>query len=133
MLNFEDKLYFSNEGQQIILDNNNLVSLEGSKIIQRITLNNFGFESKDYDLDIYRKIFSYYYKSSIDYDKEILNSVYYMRENRCLYYTSPKINVGDIIPDITIFDLDGINKVNLHTIIKSGDYDKSIIAGFSMS
>ena len=134
MLNFEDKLFLSEYGQNILREyGQNFISLEGSKTIQRITLNNFGFESDSSDLEIYRTIFSHYYKSAQDYDKEILNAVYYMRENRCLYYTSQIINLGDQIPNSNIYELDGRTQTDLYSIIKSKNYEKTIIGAFSMS
>ena len=82
MLRFEDKLFLSNEGQNFLNEyGSNITSLEGSKSIQRMTLNHFGLESTDTDLAVYRTIFHHYYRDSTDYDPDVLNSVYYMREN----------------------------------------------------
>jgi hypothetical protein len=107
MLNFEDKYYFSNIGQSIMGDigKNNIFSLDGSKTIQRITLFNFGFSSTDQDLATYRTIFHNYYNSPTDYDSDILSSVYYMRENRLLYYTTPKLSIGDKAVDSNLLEL----------------------------
>ena len=84
MLKYEDKLYLSESGQQLLANyGSNTTSLEASKIIQRLTLNHFGFSSNDDSLKVYRTI----YRTFSD-DSEIMSSVFYMRENRCLYYTS---------------------------------------------
>ena len=65
MLKYEDKLFLSETGQTFLNEyGNNTTSLEGSKSLQRKTLNEFGFESTEYDLSNYRKIFHYYYESS---------------------------------------------------------------------
>jgi len=134
LLKYEDDYYLSNEGQKLLIDRgNNITSLAGSKTIQMMTLNHFGFESDESSLANYRTIFHNYYKSSTDYDKDVLQSVFYMRENRCLYYTTKEIPVGDPIPDVELFKLDGSTKCNLHQIIKESDFDKVIVAGFSMS
>jgi hypothetical protein len=134
MLKYEDQLYFSNLGQQIMINHgNNITSNNGSKTIQRMTLNYFGFNSMDSDLDNYRTIFHNYYISPIEYDKDVLSSVYYMRENRLLYYKTKKINVNELIPDVSIFKLDGKTKTSLYAIIKENQYNKCIIASFSMS
>ena len=106
MLQDEDNCYLSTEGQNVIKDlgRANVFSLNAAKTIQRQILEKYGFESDDESLATYRTIFQHYYNSSLDYDKDILSSVYYMREN--IYYTSKKIEVDDIIPDtelLTIF------------------------------
>lgn len=134
MLKFEDDYYLSDEGQQFLKDyGKNTTSLEGSKSIQRLTLNEFGFESKEKDLKNYRSIFNYYYNSPNDYDKDILNSVYYMRENRCLYYNTKPIKIGDIIPNVNIYKLDGKTTTDIYSILKEKNYDKTIIGAFSLS
>lgn len=134
MLEYEDKLFLSREGQQFLSEyGSNTTSLEGSKSIQRKTLNNFGFESSDADLANYRKIFHHYYTSSTDYDPQILNSVYYMRENRCLYYKSQPLKLGTQIPNLNIYGLDGKTQYDLHQLIKTKNYDKTILAAFSLS
>lgn len=134
MLKYEDKLFLSDSGQKFLNEyGNNTTSLEGSKSIQRRTLNNFGFESTDLDLNNYRKIFHHYYNDSENYDLDILNSVYYMRENRCLYYKSPPLKKNQIIPNLNIFGLDGLTHYDLHQLIKSKNYDKTFLAAFSLS
>ena len=87
ILKYEDDLYMSSQGQEILKDvgKNNIFSLDGSKTIQRMTLQHFGYSSTSKDLAFYRTIFHHYYNSPTDYDKEILASVFYMRENRLLY------------------------------------------------
>lgn len=134
MLRYEDKLFLSNDGQKFLADyGENTTSLEGSKSIQRMTLNNFGFESREEDLNKYRTIFHHYYKSSLDYDSDILNSVYYMRENKCLYYKSKPIELGIQIPNTNVYGLDGITQYDLHQLIRSKNYSKTILAAFSLS
>lgn len=134
MLKYEDKLFLSNQGQKFLQEyGENTTSLEGSKSIQRMTLNNFGFESTEQDLKKYRTIFHYYYVNSLNYDTEILNSVYYMRENKCLYYKSKPIELGIQIPNINVYGLDGTTQYDLHQLIRSKNYSKTILAAFSLS
>lgn len=134
MLEYEDKLFLSKEGQQFLSEyGSNTTSLEGSKSIQRKTLNNFGFSSTDTDLSNYRKIFHHYYVSSTEYDPQILNSVYYMRENRCLYYKSKPLEINTIIPNLNVYGLDGETQYDLHQLIKTKNYSKTILAAFSLS
>lgn len=133
MLKFEDQLYLSPQGQDILKQfGKNTTSLEGSKTIQRMTLNHFGYQSNDDSLSAYRRIFHHYYQSSTDYDKEILSSVYYMRENRLLYYTSPEIKIGDQIPNTTLYTTTPESTpIDLHTLVKK--HNIKIIASFSLS
>lgn len=134
MLKFEDQLFLSKEGQNFLNEyGRNITSLEGSKSIQRMTLNHFGFESKDTDLAIYRTIFQHYYRNSMDYDPDVLNSVYYMRENRCLYYKTEPLKLNTTIPNVDIYGLDGTTQYNLHQVIKEKNYTKTILAAFSLS
>jgi len=87
MLKYEDELYMSDIGQDIMRDigKNNIFSLDGGKTIQRMTLQHFGYSSTPNDLAKYRTIFHHYYNGPTTYDKDILQSVFYMRENRLLY------------------------------------------------
>lgn len=134
MLKFENDLFLSKSGQQFLNEyGNNITSLEGSKSIQRRTLKNFGFKSTDDDLKKYRTIFHHYYKSPYDYDTQILNSVYYMRENRCLYYKTKPLEINQIIPNLVVYGLDGLTQYDLHQLIKSKNYSKTILAAFSLS
>lgn len=134
MLTYEDKLFLSDNGQNFLKDYGSKTnSLGGSKSIQRYVLNSFGFSSTNEDLKIYRTIFHNYYNSPTDYDKDILKSVYYMRENRCLYYTTKPLEQGQIIPNTNIYDLNGKDIFNLHELIKSKNYEKTFVAVFSLS
>ena len=69
-------------------------------------LANFGFNINNYCIQNYRKIFSNYYRSPTNYDREVLDSVVYTRENKCVYYTRPILNINDKIPNISLYDLD---------------------------
>ena len=79
-------------------------SLEPEYKIHRLVLDKFGFHTTTEDVEMYRTIFKHYYKSPTDYDAEVLRSVTYMRENKCVYYTSRELLVGDKIPNVKLGD-----------------------------
>jgi hypothetical protein len=134
MLKYEDETIHGEIGKSIY-DNESyehFSSLETTYMFHRITLNAFGFKTTDEDLQNYRKIFSYYYKSPTEYDKEILESVTYMRENKCVYYTGKTYNVGDVYDNVEVYDITGKNKINV--IDKINPVDKyTIVGAFSNS
>ena len=132
MLKYEDQLYLSEVGQNIMIQHgNNLTNNHGSKSIQRLTLIKFNFNSDDICLEYYRNIINVYYESPNNYDAEVLNSVYYLRENRCLYYKTKNINIGDKIPNVKIHTLDSKENDLFNFINTNNNY--TIVAGFSMS
>lgn len=137
MLQYENKLFFSEEGQRVMAEPgmNNLTSLEGSKTVQRLTLNHFGFNSAEQDLSHYRTIFHHYYHSAFDYDEEILSSVFYMRANRCLYYKTPELERGDTVPDCELYNIDTNSSCRLYDILADPDKSrpKTILAAYSLS
>jgi len=136
MLKYEDQLINDEQfGQEIYKNefNGKGTSLDPQFIIQRSVLDNFGFDTTDESLLRYREIFRTYYKSATDYDKEVLDSVTYMRENRCVYYTSPVIKVGDKIPDVNLYKLDGKTVMGLHKDILNKESEKTLIMSFSTS
>ena len=133
MLKYEDSLILGDTGKKIFKSNVfEKYNLETVYIFHRLTLNNFNFESTDDSVENYRKIFSHYYKSPSDYDKDVINSVAYMRENRCVFFTSVKLNIGDIYPDCKLFELDGKTKVSIYDKINKDD-EFTIIGAFSNS
>ncbi len=137
MLQYEDSIILSDKGQQIYKQNtNNLyVSLASFYIIHRMVLNHFNFTTTDQDVLNYRKIFKTYYKSPIDYDKDVINSVTYMRENKCIFYDSKVIEIGEQIPDVVVHKLDG-TKTSLQDEIKikvDEGNEKIFVGAFSNS
>jgi hypothetical protein len=136
MLKFEDTLINDEKfGQEIYRNelNGKGTSLEPQFIIQRTVLDHFGFDTSDDSLTTYREIFRTYYKSPFEYDKEVLDSVTYMRENRCVYYKTPEIKVGDKIPDVKIYKQDGKTQVMLHQDILGELKTPALIMAFSTS
>jgi len=138
MLQYEDQLYLSDKGQEIVgsVGMHNISSLEGGKTIQRQTLRHFGFDPSSQNLKRYRTIFHHYYISSTDYDKDILQSVYYLRANRCLYYTTPYLKLGDHIPDVPLYDMTNNKETSVYSVLSSNKnphQTHTILASFSSS
>lgn len=134
MLKYEDSLMLGDTARHIYnsgtfeLFNN----LETMYVLHRLTLNHFNFSSDDKSVDNYRKIFSYYFRSPDDYDFGVINSVAYMRENRCIFYKEEKLNRGDVIPNVDLFQLDGKTQVKLYDMINKED-NLTFIGAFSNS
>lgn len=135
MLQYEEMLTKSEYGQNLYKNilNSPLISLNVEKTINRLTLDKFGFNTTDDDVNMYRTIFRTYYSSPFDYDKDVLDSVHYMRENKCVYYKVNPLNVGDSLPNCTIYNLDGRTQIPLHDIIKKKDFNYTLIGAFSLS
>ena len=134
MLKFETEYTISKQGQSLYENPLNLPlqTLNVEKTLNRITLNQFGFDTSDESVETYRTIFGTYYRSPTDYDKEVLDSSHYMRENKVVYYTSPKINIGDILPNCRLFQLNGTDDITLYdTLNKKANY--TVVAAFSLS
>lgn len=134
MLKYEDSIYLGEKGQEIYTDPyyKPRVSLTPEFSIHRLVLSKFGFDTSDDSVLNYRKIFGYYYESPYKYDKDVLSSVAYMRENKCVYYTKPVIERGDIIPDCKLYNLDGKTSTTLYNTL-GNDFEYAFVAGYSSS
>jgi len=135
MLNYEEEFTKSNDGQLLYHNplNRPIVSLTIEKTIHRIVLTKFGFDTSDESVNNYRLIFKTYYKSPDDYDKDVINAVHYMRENKCAYYKSSILEIGHKIPDCTLYHLDGKNVTTLYDIINRKNANHTLLAAFSLS
>lgn len=133
MLKYEDSIYLGEKGKEIYTNElyRPTISLDPEYTINRLVLLNFGFNTNDESVENYRKIFSYYYNSPIDYDKDVLSSVTYMRNNKCVYYTQQIINIDDTIPNCQLYKLDG-EITNLFDELGK-DYNYAFIGAFSGS
>lgn len=69
------------------------------RAVQRMVLRQFGFATDPDSVSNYRAIFSRYYTSPSDYDREVMGSVVYMRENRLLYYAAPPVGMGQCVAE----------------------------------
>lgn len=135
MLNYEEKIYKSEQGQNLFLEKYNLAmnTLIVEKIIIRIVLNYFDFDNDESDIENYKKIFKFYYKNENEYDREVMNAVHYFRENKCLFYKTPHIQVGQKIPNCKLFRINGKDSDNLYDIIKRDQHKHTLLAAFSLS
>lgn len=134
MLHFEDVVIRGPMGNAIFADPSipHLKSLETYYIFHRITLAEHGFFTEESDVANYRTIFSNYYRSPHDYDKEVINAVCYMRENKCVFYDAPPINHGDLAPDVELLTLAG-ESTTLHTLIEANPHKYTFVGAFSNS
>ena len=106
MLCYEDTLILGDVGTSYNTDMSYQprTSLQVTKILHRLTLNHFGFTATDRSVENYRTIFAHYFKSPSDYDAEVAQSVAYFRNNKCIYYTAPIIEIGSIPPDCRLYE-----------------------------
>lgn len=134
MLTHEDTIIHSDIGKQIYenYSNSSLTSLDAEYAIHRLVLTKFGYDTSISSVDNYRSIFKYYFKSPIDYNKDVINSVTYMRENKCMFYTTKTLNIGDKIPNCKLYNLDGKSQVTLFDAL-GNNYNYAFIAAFSNS
>ena len=136
MLKYEDSLILGEVGNQIYTNPTYEVSksLFSEYVIHRLVLDHFGYDTTDESLEFYRKIFKTYYKSPTEYDKEVLQSVAYMRENRCVYFVQPVINVGDVSSDCKLYTIDGEETTIKESLGEFNvAFNVAFIAGFSNS
>jgi len=135
MLNYEEAITRGDIGKSLYSNTSNLplVSLNVEHTLNRLTLTHFGFDTSDVSVATYRTIFKTYYQSPSEYDKDVLNAVHYMRENKCVYYTAPILEIGEMIPNCDLYHVDGITKTTLYDAVKKSDTDYTVIAAFSLS
>lgn len=135
MLKYEEQLTKSNYGQSLYKNelNNPYTSLTVEKALNRLTLKHFNFDTSDASVENYRLIFKTYYSSPSNYDQDVINSSFYMRNNKCMYYKSKKLNVGDLIVDCQLYNLDGINKMSIHDILHKNEFNYAMLCAFSLS
>jgi hypothetical protein len=134
MLQFEDEYGKSRDGQNLYRTKLLLPhTLKPIYAIHKHVLNHFGFDTSDLSVKNYRKIFSYYYKSPTEYDKDVLDSVYYMKNNKCVYYQKPTPKIGDKFIDCNLLCIDGTTKIRLFDILKDEKFKYAFIGAFSSS
>jgi hypothetical protein len=139
MLRFEDGVIRSERGRAIYRDlgMEAETSLIAEKTIHRVVLSQFGFDTSDASVEAYRTICAHYYRSPSEYDVEVMQAVAYFRSNKCLFYTSPPIRVGDRLPDCALLQLDGHTATSVHAQLglseNSHRFTHALVAGFSTS
>ena len=134
MLQYEDYYGKSEEGQDYFRTKLNLpnTTLNAIYALHRHVLDHFGFNTDDESVNNYRTIFQTYYNSPTDYDNDVISSVYYMKNNKCVFYQRPKPQIGDKLLNCTLLTLNG-EEVMLSNIINNMNFDKLFIASFSSS
>lgn len=109
MLRHEEALARSDAGQDryrnVFNDPNRSLTVE--KSFQRATLAAFGYDTSDAGVAAYRSIFRTYFHSPDSYDAGVIASSYYMRNNRCVFYTSQELAVGEVVPNVPLLHVDG--------------------------
>lgn len=103
MLKFEDNLFFARHKQEgVDASWEHFTTRKFQLSNQRKTMIHFGFEPSDESIETYHTIVDRYQN-----DLDVLSKVYYLRENRLLYYRSQALSVGDTAPLFSIFDVSG--------------------------
>jgi hypothetical protein len=131
MLKYED-YYGRGQGQHIytIFTDHDL---KPSRCINRHVLIHFGFDSSDTSVATYRTIFKNYYNSPDDYDKEVLDCVYYMKNNKCVYYNLPKFKIGDKLINHQLLHLNGESTSLFQAINSLRPFNHILLCAFSTS
>lgn len=134
MLQHEERLVFSPEGQDRFRNplNHPDTTLNVDKGFQRNTLSHFGFDASDASLEMYRTIFRTYFRNPDDYDKEVIAASFYMRNNRCVFYKEPKLQVGEAVPDAPLVTPSG-EPTTIYKAIEALGTPKAIVCAFSES
>jgi hypothetical protein len=134
MLKYEDSIMRGPVGAAIFADSTipHLTELDTYYIFHRMALAEHGFTTTDADVQTYRTIFANYYNGPRDFDADVLGSVCYMRENKCVYYTAPPINVGDVATDAELMRLDGA-PTSLHKELAALPHKYVFVGAFSNS
>lgn len=98
----------------------------------RVVLDYFGFDTSDESVANYRKIFLTYYKSPTEYDNDVISSVYYMKNNKCVFYTKPMPRIGDKMTNVNLLNLDG-TETTLFDVVHNMKYKHCFVGAFSNS
>lgn len=133
MLQYEEELATGDEGQQRYKDPFSGTSLDTEYSFHRQTLHHFGFEPSDESVANYRTIFKTYFKDPDNYDHEVINSSYYMRNNRCVFYRSKPLTAGDTLPNCRLYMLDGYTETDLHSAMRGKNARAAVICAYSNS
>ena len=101
MLKYEEEIAKGETGQSLYrneyLEPHETLKVE--KALNRLTLTQFGFDTSEESVENYRTIFRTYFNSPDDYDADVINSSYYMRENKCVFYKNPDLKLGEEVPN----------------------------------
>jgi hypothetical protein len=137
MLKWESEYMCSPEGQARYkaVGSGQFTSLDNEYAFNRMVLREFGFSTSDASVANYRRIFGTYYRSPTEYDRDVIGASHYMRNNRCVFYTSPKLTTGDTIPNVPLLTPDD-TETTLYDAIQATEppgWEKLFICAFSNS
>lgn len=135
MLKHEEQITKGEYGQSMYRNvyNKPFISLHVEKALNRKVLADFGFDTSETSVEMYRTIFKTYFKTPKQYDREVIESVHYMRENKCVFYENPPMKIGEIVPNVVLFRMDGKTETTLHDVIGYPRPHYTIYAAFSLS
>lgn len=135
MLKYEDSIIHGKEGEMIYREmfSGATTSFDPEFTINRMTLSHFNFDTEDTSVKNYRGICGQYYHGPTNYDKEVLDCITYLRENKCLYFTAPDVGVGDKLPNVTLYEADGVTETTLYNVIERDQRSTTIVGAFSGS
>ncbi len=140
MLTWESAMMCSEAGQARYKQEGSgqFTSLDNEYAFNRMVLRNFGFATDDSSVANYRRIFRTYFRGPDDYDKEVIGSSHYMRNNRCVFYRTPEIRCGDTIPDVPLLTPDSQNTtlydaINNYQLENCSEWSRLFICAFSNS
>ena len=140
MLTWESDYMCSEAGQARYKQSGSgqFTSLDNEYAFNRMVLRNFGFTTDDSSVANYRRIFQTYFHNPDDYDTEVIGSSHYMRNNRCVFYKTPEIKCGDVIPNVPLLTPDSQNitlyeAINKHKLDNGNEWARLFICAFSNS
>jgi hypothetical protein len=103
MLTNETAFASSNKGTKLFLSNpDRTKNFKSEHTIRCTVLRAFGFAPSAESLAVYDRIFLHYYKSATDYDHGVINAAYYMKNNRCKFYLSLRLDKGDTMINVPL-------------------------------
>lgn len=138
MLQYETTIAFDPAIGHKLYDNmilEPLTSLNVEKILNRLTLMHFNFDTTDVSVETYRTIFRTYYQSPTSYDADVINASYYMKNNKTVFYNGAPLMPNAIIPNVPMHTINTKTKetVMLHDVIDSTCSTTTIVAAFSLT
>lgn len=137
MLKHESEIICSDWGQERYRDpdGRSTVSLDNEHAFNRKTLSDFGFQTDPQSVKCYREIFRTYFRGPDDYDREVINSSHYMRNNRCVFYKKQPFMPGDTLPDCRLYKIDGNTETSLYDAMGSSHSvaNQALVCAFSNS
>jgi len=135
IMRLEDSIIHGAEAMAMYADHDTYPdcgSLEIEFAINRMALSRSGFATEDASVKIYRQTMHRYYASPTEYDAEVMSAVTYLRENKILYYTAPKLRLGqDVTPLLAKCDMLRPDGSAAGSLLESCKTPRVLVGGFS--